>query len=352
MARNEHIDFPEADRVDGYPHPRSVYDLVGHEESEARLEKLFTGNRLHHTLLLSGPAGIGKATLAYRLVRRVLGGQQESKYLLDVPEADPVAQRIAALGHADFKLIRCPYDERAKRLRTEIPVAEARKVSGFFARKAAEGGWRVCLVDTIDEMNRNAANALLKTLEEPPQKAMIILLSNTPGRLPDTIRSRCLHIPLRAVPDEELESWLAAQIDAPEKTRKSACRLARGAPGRALAYLHNSETVLIPLLRLLESFPKSDLRLYHRISDLLSVQKSGLARALFWEALFEVLSAQAIYTATGERDGHFSPISLLRSPDDWILLRTELQSLRTAHDDLNMNTKAVFLDTFAALDAA
>ena len=181
--------LPEADRADGCPRPREVYSLVGHEDGEAKFASMFNNNTLHHAWLISGPTGIGKATLAYRMIRKVLGGQPQTADKLDVSSADPIARRVQSLGHGDFLLIRRPYDQKTKKLRNEIPITEARRIGDFFSRKAAEGGWRVCLIDSIDEMNRNATNAVLKTLEEPPEKALLILLSNAPGRLLPTIRS-------------------------------------------------------------------------------------------------------------------------------------------------------------------
>jgi len=343
LAKDETFFAPEADRADGCPHPREVYDLIGHTDAEARFAKQFNDNKLHHAWLINSATGIGKATLAYRMIRTVLGGQPQTEGRLDVPPSDAIAQRIQSLGHGDFLLIRRPYDDKTKKLRSEIPIAETRKISTFFSRKPAEGGWRVCLIDSIDEMNRNATNAVLKTLEEPPEKALIILLSKAPGRLLPTIRSRCLNLPLRAVPENDLTEWLTSKCRAENEDIQAAIKLANGAPGKALALVQNADTVLNPLRRFVEGFPKDNQRLYHSISDALANPKANLSMNLFWDALDETLRAQSIYAATGDWSGAYSPISLERPSDDWIALKSELDGLRNAQAGLNMNKKTVLL---------
>ncbi len=131
--------LPEADRADGCAHPRNVYKLIGHQQAQRRFVQAFEAGNLHHAWLISGPKGIGKATLAYRAIRRVLGGVPETSAGLDIPESDPVARRIASLGHGDFLLIRRPYDDKSKKLKSEIPVALTRTVRTFFSKKPAEG---------------------------------------------------------------------------------------------------------------------------------------------------------------------------------------------------------------------
>ena len=352
MAKDDTFRAPEADRADGCAHPRDVYELIGHESAERLFAKQFADNKLHHAWMINGPKGIGKATLAYRMIRTVLGGQPDTPGLLDVPAHDPKAQRIQALGHGDFLLIRRPYDDRTKKLRAEIPIAETRKISAFFSRKASEGGWRVCLIDSIDEMNRNATNAVLKTLEEPPEKALIILLSKAPGRLLPTIRSRCLNLPLRPVPSEDLSAWLAKTCDADAADIAAAIHLAKGAPGKALSLIQNADTVLQPLQRFLSGFPKDNLRTIHSISDGLAAPSALLSHDLFWDALDELIGAQAVYAATGEWNSAYEPISLQKSTDAWIALKNDLHNMRMAQAGLNMNKKTVLLNALSQIGTA
>ncbi|MBL4853179.1 DNA polymerase III subunit delta' [bacterium AH-315-J19] len=354
MAKAVTDAYPEADRADGCPRPRDVYALLGHTSAEARFAKMFANNSLHHAWLISGPKGIGKATLAYRMIRTALGGQPQNTGKLDVPASDPVAQRVQSLGHGDFLLIRRPYDPKTKKLRAETPIAEARKVSEFFSRKASEGGWRVCLIDSIDEMNRNATNALLKTLEEPPERALLILISHAPGRLLPTIRSRCMALPLRPVPETDLRDWLAGQVNAPAEDVEdveAAVKLAGGAPGKAFAYVQNAETVLRPLARFMRGFPAQNTRLYHTISDTLALAKNAACHDLFWDGLQDILHAQAIYAATGQWDGAYEPLALTRGADEWVAIRAELNQMRLAGAGLNMNKKNVLLQGLMRIGA-
>ena len=350
MARDSTYEVPEADRADGCLHPRSVYDLVGHGEVEQQFAGLLEQNRLHHAWLLSGPSGIGKATLAYRMIRRVLGGIPRTQGALDVPASDPIAKRIESLGHGDFNLVRRPYDEKTKKIRAEIPVSEARKISGFFTRMASEGGWRVCLIDGIDEMNRNASNAVLKTLEEPPEKALLILLTKSPGQLLPTIRSRCLHAPLRAVPMEDLKNWLAGKTENAQATDiEAAIKLSSGAPGKALALIQNADTVLRPLGNFMNSFPNGNTRLLHTISDMLALAKANVSYQLFWEALEVTIKAQAIYGGTGEWTSAYKPMALGHDLKTWLRLSTELKNMRAAQSGLNMNKKTVLLQALTMI---
>jgi len=343
---------PESDKADGCPRPRDVYSLVGHANEEAKFTSMFDNNTLHHAWLLSGPTGIGKATLAYRMIRRVLGGVPQTDGALDIPQSDPVAQRLQSLGHGDFLLIRRPYDQKTKKLRSEIPITEARRISDFFSRKASEGGWRVCLIDSIDEMNRNATNAVLKTLEEPPEKALLILLSNAPGRLLPTIRSRCLSLPLRPVNDTQLRTWLAERTNADQADVEAAVHLANGAPGKAFAYVQNADSVLRPLGRFFRGFPRQNPQILHSISDTLALAKNKVSHDLFWDGLQATLHAQAIYAATGEWHGPFEPIALQRTPDAWANIRNELDHMRLAGAGLNMNKKNVLLQGLMQIGAA
>lgn len=203
-------DLPESDRLEGVPHPRETQRLYGQEAAEgAFLDAVETG-RLHHGWLLTGPRGIGKATLAWRIARYLLHPPEPGMFgaTLDPPQDDALAHRLRALSEPRLLLIRRPYDEKAGRFRAEIPVDEVRRLRGFFGLSAAEGGRRVVIVDTADEMNPNAANALLKVLEEPPEGAVLLLVSHQPSRLLPTIRSRCRELRLRPLDQADLSRAL------------------------------------------------------------------------------------------------------------------------------------------------
>ena len=313
--------------------------------------KSLESGRMHHAWLLTGPAGIGKATLAYRLIRRVLGGEPTTLGGLDVPQSDPIAQRVESLGHGDFLLLRKPYDYKTKKLRSEIIVSETRKLQDFFSRKPAEGGWRIALIDSADDMNVAAANGVLKTLEEPPEKALLILLSSEPGRLLPTIRSRCMHLPLRAVKAETIAEWLECQ-GLPAPLAALAASLSRGAPGKAFALAQSDAEVLRPLQSLIEALPNGKAQLEHRIANSLAAPKALAARALFWECLTDLVYAQTKYSALGTWEGAFSPLKRDRPRVFWLSLWEELQRLQRMEAGLNMDKTTVMLTAMSALRAS
>ena len=186
-----------------YPPPRANACLIGHRAAEEELADGYLHGKLHHGWLICGPKGIGKATLAYRFARFLLAGGPKDPGLfgeasggLAVDESDPVFQRVAQSGHGDLFSVERGYDEQKKRLRSDIIVSDIRGLAGFFSRTAAEGGWRVAIIDAADEMNNNAANAVLKVLEEPPANTVLLLVCHRPGRLLPTIRSRCRMVAL------------------------------------------------------------------------------------------------------------------------------------------------------------
>jgi DNA polymerase-3 subunit delta' len=215
------------DQEPGSPHPRDVHELVGHETAEATLAAAIASGRVPHAWLLTGPKGVGKATLAYRFARRLLGAAGPAGDLDCAPD-DPVSRRIAQGAHPDFRTA-TRLDPEEQKIKRDVGVSAIRTLTAFFEKKAdGPTGRRVGLVDCADEMNDSAANALLKTLEEPPPGAILILLSHAPGRLLPTIRSRCRRLRLEplAAGDLALAAPLADPVD---------LALAGGAPGRARA---------------------------------------------------------------------------------------------------------------------
>jgi DNA polymerase III subunit delta' len=236
-------DIPEPDRAEGAPHPRETRQLFGQEAAEAAFLDVYRAGRLHHAWLIAGPKGVGKATLAWKIARFLLAeapaevglfGAPPPPATLDLAPDHPILRRTTALSEPRLCLVRRGWDHKEKRLRTEITVDEARKLKSFLGLSAADGGRRVILVDSVDEMNTNAANALLKILEEPPARTTLLLVSHQPARLLPTIRSRCRDLRCATLePDDLAKALAAAGIETPGDS-KALAELSGGAPGQAL----------------------------------------------------------------------------------------------------------------------
>ncbi|MBE7247923.1 MAG: DNA polymerase III subunit delta', partial [Actinomycetospora chiangmaiensis] len=198
-------DDVEPGDLPGIPRPRETQALVGHTAAAEAFAAAIAAGRLHHAWLIGGPAGIGKATLAYRVARRLLayprGGGPAG---LDVPADHPIHGQVAGLSHPNLVALRRHRAPGAKSLPTKITVPDVRRGLELFANTAADSGWRVCVLDSAEDMNVYAANALLKVLEEPPPRALFLILAHQPGRLLPTIRSRCRAMILRPLSGGEV----------------------------------------------------------------------------------------------------------------------------------------------------
>ena len=262
------------------PHPRETSAWFGHAAAERALVEAYRGGRIPHAWLIGGPAGIGKATLAYRMARFVLAHPDPSApsvqaaTTLAVDPAHPVARRIAARAHGDLLTLERTEGESGA-LRTVIIVEDVRRTLGFFGHTAGEGGWRVCIVDAADELQYpQASNALLKVLEEPPPRALFLLVSHAPGRLLATIRSRCRYLALRPLAAEEVARAAAAALgrgdDDDDAAIAAAAAAADGSVGRALQLLGGAALkVRERVSELLAALPSVDPMALHALGDAL-----------------------------------------------------------------------------------
>jgi DNA polymerase-3 subunit delta' len=245
-AEEREADLPDA--VPGYPHPRAAGGLFGQAAAERRFLEAWRSGRLHHAWLLRGPAGVGKATLAYRIARALIahpagpGGSPGAggavPETLDPPPGCRVRGRVAAGSEPQLRVLRRTRNPKSGKLRNEIVVDDIRGLRDFFALSIPDGGRRVVIVDTADELNRSAANAFLKSLEEPPGGTVLLLVSHAPGGLLPTIRSRCRALDLPPLGPDDLSRALAgagAEVGAEEAAALGA--LSGGSVGRALRLL-------------------------------------------------------------------------------------------------------------------
>ncbi len=263
-------ELPEPDRAEGVPHPRHTAALYGQAAAEATFLAAHASGRLHHGWLLTGPRGVGKATLAWRIARFLLAapeggggglfGAALPPATLDVPPDHPVARRVAALSEPRLKLIRRSPDDRGERLRSVIAAEDVRDLARFFGLSAADGGRRAVIVDAADEMNATAANALLKLLEEPPRGAVLLLVGHQPAALLPTIRSRCRVLRCAPLaPDDLVRALAGAGLAVPAGAAPALAELAGGSAGAAAALIAADGLALYArLVELLATLPRLD----------------------------------------------------------------------------------------------
>jgi DNA polymerase-3 subunit delta' len=298
------------------PDPRANPHLVGHAAAEAALAEAVRAGRLHHAWLITGPPGIGKATLAFRFARRLLAGGAGDDLFL--PESHPVFRRVAAGTHADLLTIEREWDPKRKKLRGEIVVADARGIPEFLHLTPAEGGWRVVVVDGAEDLNQQAANAVLKMLEEPPPRTVLLLACAAPGRLLPTIRSRCRRLRLSPLTDAEVAALLDRYqpgLDPAERDRLAG--LAEGSPGRALALAAGDGVKLAGLVsEVLENLPRLDTGRAHGVADALG--RDDEAFSTFMDMLRTAVAAAVRDAARGCADPGQIRLIGARPLDAWV----------------------------------
>jgi DNA polymerase-3 subunit delta' len=258
--------------------PRETAVLFGHAEAEQAMLASYRGGRAPHAWLIGGPPGIGKATLAYRFARFALAHPDpaatavQGAASLAVDPDHPVARRIAAQAQADLLVLERVVNEDNGRLYTVIRVEQVRRTVSFFGSTAGEGGWRIAIVDAVDDLQREGANALLKVLEEPPPRTLLLLVSHAPGRVLPTIRSRCRRLLLRPLSETDVARAAAAATGRNEEAAeiRSAASAADGSVARALALLDGGALALRQrVLELIDQLPNPDPRALHALGDAL-----------------------------------------------------------------------------------
>lgn len=281
------------------PRPREQAGLVGHAEAEAAFRDGLGSGRLHHAWLIGGPRGIGKATLAYRVARWLAANPRAdaAPTSLAVDPAHPAARQVAALSHPNLVALRRTRPPNAKTLAAKIPVDAARRALDLFGATAGNGGYRVCIVDSAEDLNANSANALLKMVEEPPARCLFLIVSHAPGRLLPTIRSRCRALTLRPLSAAQVQAVVEgfpppfARPD-PEALGRAAA-LSEGSVARAVAMLDPAVAGLVAEVeRLLARLDHPDWRRILALADKLAAREAEELFAASLDTVFRFVSAE------------------------------------------------------------
>jgi DNA polymerase-3 subunit delta' len=373
--------------------PVVATELLGHAEAEQSFLRALQRARMPHAWLITGPRGVGKATLAYRMARRLLSDMppqaaapepdsfalfddapataptpQPAADNLDMPADHPVFRRIVAQSHPDLRVLQRRVNEKTGKLRSEILIDDVREVLDFLHLKPAESHWRVVIIDAADDLNRNAANAILKMLEEPAARTVLILVSHAPGGLLPTIRSRCRRLALAPLPDDLLRRALSARCaDAEPADLAAAMALAAGSLGQGITLLEqNGLTVFRLIMNVLQAWPQFSVQQLHQIGDRLASRGSEAEFDLAVQALdwwLKRLCRQLALTAAGSAEnmpqselfpGETALIERCRraaSLDRWIELWEKLNRLFDRVASVNLDRKQAWVAGCLAIEA-
>jgi DNA polymerase-3 subunit delta' len=348
--------------------PQENPELIGQAAAERALLAAARSGRLAHGWLLAGPRGVGKATLAYRFARFLLAGSggeegglfgEQPSETLALDPGHPVFRRIASGAHPDLRRVARGVNPRTGRPRSEIVVDDVREAIAFLRLTPSEGGWRVVIVDGAEDMNRNAANALLKVLEEPPARAILLLVSHAPGRLLPTIRSRCRKLELPALAPEALGELLARAIpDLADADRQLAAALSEGSIGRAMTLAQADGIKLYrELADLLLSLPRIDAASLHRQADRLVRGGAEETFRLAGELLIGWLARMLRLAATGNAGVEILPgeVACMRrlgargGAARWVEFIEAAQRQFDLVDALNLDRRQVWIATLLGL---
>ncbi len=371
MTDDYEVETEEAPQAAPEPvSPRANPLLLGHQIAEATLLQAYNSGRLPHAWLIAGPKGIGKATLAYRFARFLFaeGGAQASggalfaapASSLAIPPSHPVFRQVASGGHPDLLVIERGVDPKRRRQRREIVADEARGVADFLHLTSALGGWRVVIVDGADLMNSHAANSLLKILEEPPRQTVLLLVSDNPGRLLPTIRSRCRTIVLKPLLDDIIIELLQYyRSDILEKERAILIDLAEGSIGRALDLAASDGVGLYQnISRLISGLPKFNSEELHGFADRLARPGAEDSFGLFSE-LLSLWLARLVTGGLAPKTSRARPdepilqgLAGRRGLDQWVEVWEKLTHLFAQAEGINLDRKQVVLSAFFALAEA
>jgi DNA polymerase III subunit delta' len=344
---------PESDRFPGAPHPRENLSFLGNEPTERALLDAYRSGRLAQAFILGGPEGVGKATLAWRFAR-FLSAHPDPKAAtvqeacsLFVPAEAPAARRMAAQALPDVFSLRRTWNEKTRKHFTEIRVDDVREVTRAFHSASGVGGWRVAIVDAADELNRSSANALLKIIEEPPERSVFLLVAHRPARILATIRSRCRKLALEPLGVEEIAA-ATRSLGAPWATRPeddilSAAQAARGSVRAALRLLDGEGAAFDAAIHsLFVALPRVEWNAVHALADRLTGRDNEEAFEGFIRALHAFLDERV---RAGAARGAAAVVGYAEAFE-------EISSAVRETEVFNFDKKALIVSIFARLERA
>jgi DNA polymerase-3 subunit delta' len=374
MARGKaSVDASELEKLEwpyDWPPPWRSRRLLGHETAEKTMLAAHQSGRLHHAWLMAGPRGIGKATLAWRFARFLLCGQQQGGLFgaaaegLDVAADAPGRSLVDARSHPDLFHLRRTLNPDTGRMRAEIAVDDVRDLGAFMHMTPAMGKWRVAIVDSADEMNRNSANAVLKILEEPPPNAVLLIVAHAPGRLLPTIRSRCRRLALQPLADDIVMRLLGEYApDVKAEEHLALARLAEGSVGRALELAGAGSLELYnEMVGVLATLPELDMARLHGFAERFA--RRGEEANAAWRSLnylFDgwlkglarqsALGGEAAPVVPSER-GLQARLLTAASLDRWMEAWENAARLFARSDAVNLDRKQTVLVSFLSLQSA
>ena len=315
--------------------------LMGLDDPASALVQAYERNRLHHAWLLTGPQGLGKAALAHRFARFLLGAKADQSCVLDAGADDPAVRLVMAQSHPDFlSLDRYGPDGAFRR---SISVDDARRLPEFFSKAPALSRYRVAVVDAVDDLNTNAANAILKILEEPPERGVLLLVSHAPGKLLPTVRSRCRRLVVRPWPSEMLADYLASVQGLGRDEAEYLAAQALGSPGRALS-LYGAKDKMddLAVAALLDPAAQADPVRLAALADTFRGAEGGRRLSQLLLRLCDLIADQL-------RSRTFADPS---TSSRWAEVWRKLSQLPDEAEGLNLDRNDVFWSALAELRAA
>jgi len=330
--------------------PRSNQELYGHEDIESKILNDFNQGRLPHAIALCGASGIGKATLAYRIAKFLLSRKSDDNKAdsLFVPNSNPSVKRVLSKGHADLMVIEREYDEKKGRYKNDISVESIRKIHPFLSKTAAEGGWRVVIIDGAEALNRSSQNAILKVLEEAPSKTVIILTTSQPGSFLPTIKSRCRMINMLSLSNDIINKLIDTKLPNLNEAEKTAIvKISDGSIGAAIDFYNNDGAGLYnEIMSIIAQLPDINLLSLYQLSE--KFQKPNTET--LYEIAFNILLKFCEEISRNQARGYANDFEVPNYPKDHFLNAWEnISKVKRQIENFNLDKQQGIIKAFMAM---